>query len=94
MSEKWRETYDQWKLATPPEYEGLAWSLWEREEEDLDDLDRYDEDEPEDEYTHDCGDPECCMNFAPHFRSECYTPEMYEAMVEECTADQTEGAQS
>lgn len=21
-SERWRETYDQWKLATPPEHEG------------------------------------------------------------------------
>lgn len=32
MTERWRETYDQWKLATPPEYEG--------EEEDFDDLDQ------------------------------------------------------
>jgi hypothetical protein len=23
MTERWRETYDQWKLATPPEHEGL-----------------------------------------------------------------------
>jgi hypothetical protein len=22
MSERWQETYDQWKLATPPEHEG------------------------------------------------------------------------
>lgn len=22
MSERWRETYDKWKLATPPEHEG------------------------------------------------------------------------
>lgn len=23
MIERWRDTYDQWKLATPPEHEGL-----------------------------------------------------------------------
>lgn len=22
MTERWRDTYDQWKLATPPEHEG------------------------------------------------------------------------
>src|SRR5258706_13522623 len=37
--------------------------------------------DPLNEWVIDCGDPECCMNFAPHFRSECYTPEMYEAYV-------------
>lgn len=49
------------------------------------------DDEDKDEWVFDCGDPNCCMNFAPHFRSECYTPEMYDAMAEEAEreADQT-----
>jgi hypothetical protein len=33
------------------------------------------------EFVDDCGDPNCCMNFAPHSRGECYTPEMYESAV-------------
>ncbi len=36
--------------------------------------------DPLNEWVMDCGDPNCCMNFAPHFRSECHTPEMIEAM--------------
>lgn len=55
---------------------------FEWDEEPDDDWDA-DDDEDSDEWVYDCGDPECCMNFAPHFRSECYTPEMYEAMVAE-----------
>jgi hypothetical protein len=57
-------------------------------DEEIDDerYERSGEDDPWDmtnEWVEDCGDPECCMNFAPHFRSECCTPEMYEAMVRE-----------
>jgi hypothetical protein len=54
-----------------------------------DDFDReyYDslreDDDPLKEYVTDCGDPRCCMNFAPHYRHECYTPEMYEAFIAE-----------
>lgn len=49
-------------------------------DEEYDDPDEWtdDDDEDADEWVYDCGDPECCMNFAPHFRSECHTPEMYE----------------
>ena len=59
--------------------------------------DETDMDEPEDfhgydttaewgterEWVTDCGDPDCCMNFAPHFRWECYTPEMVEDIERE-----------
>lgn len=85
MSERWRETYDQWKLATPPEHEG--------EEEDSDDLDRYDDDDMEDadEWVLDCGDPNCCMP-GYHFRSECHTPEMMEAQYEEAERDASSAA--
>ena len=41
------------------------------------------DDDPLREWVMDCGDPKCCMNFAPHYRHECYTPEMYEAYVAE-----------
>jgi hypothetical protein len=34
MSERWRETYDQWKLATPPEHEGDELDEWDQYEED------------------------------------------------------------
>lgn len=47
--------------------------------------DEAEDDDPLHEWVMDCGDPKCCMNFAPHFRSECYTPEMYEAYVAECS---------
>jgi hypothetical protein len=53
--------------------------------------DEYEEDWDRDEWVMDCGDPNCCMNFAPHFRSECYTPEMYEAYVEETTGGNQSG---
>jgi hypothetical protein len=43
--------------------------------------------EEKDEWVLDCGDPNCCMNFGYHFRSECYTPEMYEAMVAEAESE-------
>lgn len=60
---------------------------WDDREDDWDN----DDCEEKDEWVLDCGSAECCMNFAPHFRSECYTPEMYEAYVEEVT---TGGIQS
>ena len=50
------------------------------------------DDVPLKEWVMDCGDPKCCMNFAPHYRHECYTPEMYEAYVAEVTADPTTGS--
>lgn len=51
---------------------------YEWAEDDIEDVD-----DPLGEWVMDCGDPECCMNFAPHYRHECYTPEMYEAYVAE-----------
>lgn len=36
------------------------------------------------EFVWDCGNADCCMNFQPHYRSECYTPDEYDAYVEEC----------
>jgi hypothetical protein len=39
MSERWRDTYDQWKLATPPEHEG---------DDELDEWDQYEEAGPMD----------------------------------------------
>lgn len=51
-------------------------------DEEYDDPDEWsDEDEEEDEWVLDCGDPNCCMNFGYHFRSECHTPEMVEAQA-------------
>ena len=37
----------------------------------------------------------CVMNYQPHFPSECYTPEMYEAYVAEVesSSDPTSGQQ-
>lgn len=58
------------------------------EDEDWDDYDRFDEDEPEDEWVYDCGDANCIMNYQPHFRSECHTPEMVQAMEEEAAESQ------
>lgn len=52
------------------------WRLDEEAEDFDEDLDRFDDPDDEDEYVLDCGDPDCCMNFGFHFRSECYTPEM------------------
>jgi hypothetical protein len=49
------------------------------------------EDDADKAWVMDCGDPNCCMNFAPHFRHECYTPEMYEAMLAEQQSDRPEG---
>jgi len=49
-----------------------------------------DDDDPLGEWVIDCGDPECCMNFAPHYRHECYTPEMYEAYMAEVEAESKE----
>lgn len=71
---------------------------WYEEDEDWDSDDWDADDEESDEWVLDCGDPECCMNFTYHFRSECYTPEMYEAAIaeaesEECTCHFGEGAQ-
>jgi hypothetical protein len=54
---------------------------------DWDDDDENDID-PESEWVLDCGNANCCMNFAPHYRSECYTPEDYEAFVAEMEAEQ------
>jgi hypothetical protein len=45
------------------------------------------EDDADQAWVVDCGDANCCMNFAPHFRHECYTPEMYEAMVADSQND-------
>lgn len=56
--------------------------------------DDYDDDPVESvlgEFVWDCGNEYCCMNFQPHYRSECYTPDEYEAYVEECSAAQNEG---
>jgi hypothetical protein len=52
---------------------------------DFDDEDdaNWDDGEDSDEWVHDCGDPNCCMNFAPHLRSECHTPEMIEAQEQD-----------
>lgn len=50
---------------------------------DADELDHIAHDYPLDEWVMDCGDPKCCMNFAPHYRNECYTPEMYDAYCDE-----------
>lgn len=52
---------------------------WDDREHDYDSDDM----EERDEWVFDCRDPGCCMNFAPHFRSECHTPEMIEAMEAE-----------
>lgn len=51
--------------------------------------DDYESDDLEeaDEWVLDCGDPNCCMNFTYHYRSECYTPEMYEAYVAEVSKE-------
>jgi hypothetical protein len=51
--------------------------------------DFYDDDPVESmlgEFVWDCGNKDCCMNFQPHYRSECYTPDEYEAYVTECLA--------
>lgn len=50
------------------------------------------DDDPLQEWVMDCGDPNCCMNFAPHYRQECYTPEMYEAHVAEMEEEQADSA--
>ncbi len=39
-----------------------------------------DDDDDKDEWVLDCGMKDCCMP-GYHFRSECYTPEMYESSV-------------
>lgn len=60
---------------------------WEEDDDDwVDDVEE-DVDDPLDEWVMDCGDPTCCMNFAPHYRHECYTPEMYEAAVAAAEAE-------
>jgi len=64
-------------METEDPWDDMRWS------DDMDD----DVDDPLGEWVLDCGDPECCMNFAPHYRHECYTPEMYEAAVAAAEAE-------
>lgn len=42
MNERWRDTYDQWKLATPPEHEASE------DEDGMDEWGQYEEDGPMD----------------------------------------------
>lgn len=66
----------------------VDYSGMELDEEDPDAL-YADDDENDDPYVMDCGDPNCCMP-GPHYLSECHTPEMYDDMAAEAESpDQT-----
>lgn len=43
------------------------------------------------EFVWDCGNADCFMNFQPHYRSECYTPDEYEDYVGECSTHTSQG---